>query len=249
MCILSLIYRVVPDCPIFILTNRDESTERASLPPQQFDAPTGGSHWLGGADARAGGTWFGINEHGLIAAITNRAKTDNPPEPRSRGLLCRDVLSQPSAARAVDWVCQEVSRRSYAGFNLVIVATDGAWVIQAADELEATSLDAGFHCVGNSSLAIDEPRIVRMRSAIAEMVGAERSWNSFVARSKEICALHDEGGRPGLCIHRDHWGTVGSTICALPGDRGESEYHYAAGPPCRTLYHDYSGALRRLLKT
>jgi len=83
MCVFSVVYRVFPDCPIFVLTNRDESTARPTLSPRRFDATTPhGAHWFGGADQRAGGTWLGVNEHGLLAAVTNRKTTTPPPRRR-----------------------------------------------------------------------------------------------------------------------------------------------------------------------
>jgi uncharacterized protein with NRDE domain len=248
MCILALIYQSLPDCPLFVLTNRDESTARPSLSPRAIDAPPGKSRWFGGVDAQAGGTWFGVNRNGVLAAITNRRKSNAPPDARSRGLLCRDVLFEPTAMQAVDRVREELALRPYAGFNLVIASAEAAWVIEAVDELVITRLDPGVHCVGNWPLAaVDEPRIARTRAAVTEMLRTRTNWQSLVAPAKDICAIHEEGNGSGLCLHRDDWGTVSSTICALPRDPAEAEYHYAPGPPCRTLYLDCSADLQRVL--
>ena len=150
MCIFSVIYRAVPDCPVFVLTNRDESTRRPSVAPHP-DALDNGTRWFGGSDAQAGGTWFGINEHGLLAAITNRKKDDVPPNPRSRGLLCRDALGHETAKRAADWVQAELGRHQYAGFNLVLVSSTEAYVIEGANSTAATRLDPGVHSVSNGA--------------------------------------------------------------------------------------------------
>ena len=70
MCVFSVAYRVFPDCPIFVLTNRDESTARPTISPRSFEPLTpNGARWFGGADQRAGGTWLGVNEHGVLAAV------------------------------------------------------------------------------------------------------------------------------------------------------------------------------------
>ena len=40
---------------------------------------------LAGRDPYAGGTWLGVNEHGVLVAVTNRRKTPRPlayPQPR-----------------------------------------------------------------------------------------------------------------------------------------------------------------------
>jgi uncharacterized protein with NRDE domain len=245
MCTFSVIYRVVPECPIFVLTNRDESTERPSLLPQVFTAGENGTRWFGGADARAGGTWFGVNEHGLLAAVTNRKKDPLPPNPRSRGLLCRDVLGHATTTAAVDWVLQELSAHPYAGFNLMVLSAEAAWIVEAADSASATQIGPGIHSVSNGPLrAHDDLRVNLAQSLVTRIVDEERDWKAYGDRARQICSIHGSEGAPGMCLHRDGWGTVGSTIVALARDARESQYHYAAGPPCRTPYVDYSDAFR-----
>ncbi len=248
MCIFSIVYRVVPECPVFVLTNRDESTERSSLLPQIFTAGENGTQWFGGADARAGGTWFGVNEYGLLAAVTNRRKDLLPPKPRSRGLLCRDVLGLSSAADAVEWVLREVSDRAYAGFNLVIVTSVAAWVIEAVDGVRATQLEPGVHSVSNSPFgAHDDARVNLAQGLVERMVREEPHWTGYVERAKEICSIHSIDNSPGMCLHGETWGTVGSTIVALAEGPSESQYVYSPGPPCRTPYVDDSSAFKTFL--
>ena len=41
---------------------------------------------LGGRDEKAGGTWLAVNEHGVVAGLTNRPAPDGAdPARRSRG--------------------------------------------------------------------------------------------------------------------------------------------------------------------
>lgn len=248
MCIFSVVYQHLADCPVFVLTNRDESTERPSLPPQEFISPIGGTRWFGGADAKAGGTWFGINEYGLIAAITNRKKNVEPSEPRSRGLLCRDVLGHSTAGAAVDWVQRELVAREYAGFNLILLSVEGAWVIEALDEPLCGQLEPGIHTVGNGPLAaVSDPRVAFMQSLVERMVADSTDGKARVRRAEEICRIQADEGSPGICLHGDRWGTVGSTIAAVGRVPQQAEYHYAAGPPCTTPYVDYSAQVRRML--
>ena len=221
MCIFSVAYRVFPDCPIFVLTNRDESTERPTLSPRIFQpARPSGARWFGGADQRAGGTWLGVNAHGLLAAVTNRKTTSVPVNPRSRGLLCRDVLGHSSAESALAWVLGELSRRAYAGFNLILLTARSSHILEYADELRIQTLELGTHTVGNGHLdAADDPRVQRTQALVEEMVRAERDrpWTNCIDQAKAICSVHAEENSPGICLHGDHWGTVGSTIAADVG--------------------------------
>ncbi|HET6329088.1 MAG TPA: NRDE family protein [Planctomycetaceae bacterium] len=248
MCIFSVAYRVLPECPIFVLTNRDESTGRLTLSPRIFESTTpNGSRWFGGADQRAGGTWLGVNEHGLLAAVTNRKTASVPENPRSRGLLCRDVLE----GAADEHLLGELASGAYAGFNLIVLAPYSADVFEHADESLWRELKPGVHTIGNGHLdAGDDPRVQRTQRLVEEMVSAERDggWTHCIERAREICRLPAEGNLPGICLEGEGWGTVGSTVVGLALDPRESVYHYAAGPPSRTPYVDYSQSLRQLFE-
>ena len=56
------------------------------------------------------------------------------------------------------------------------------------------------------------------------MVEAEGAvgWTNCIARAKAICRLSADGEAPGICLHGEGWGTVGSTIMGLPLDSGQS---------------------------
>jgi uncharacterized protein with NRDE domain len=252
MCVFSVVYRVWPDCPIFVLTNRDESNERTTLSPRLFESATlNGARWFGGADERAGGTWLGVNEHGLLVAVTNRKTTSVPANPRSRGLLCRDLLECVSVKSALDRLGNELSSHGYAGFNLVLLATRRAraFILEVADESRMHKLKPGIHTIGNGHLnASDDLRVQRTQSLVEEMVRhSGRNWTNWIEQAKAICRTHADADNPGICLHGEGWGTVGSTIVGLPLDSRQSVYHYAAGPPCRVPYVDYSTSLRELL--
>jgi uncharacterized protein with NRDE domain len=249
MCIFSVAYRAWPDYPIFVLTNRDESTERPTLSPRAFEPTTPkGARWFGGADERAGGTWFGVNERGLLVAVTNRKTASVPANARSRGLLCRDLLECKSVKSALDRLGTELSTQAYAGFNLILLNAKRGFVVEVTDESRMLELKSGIHTIGNGHLdAADDPRVQRTQAMVGEMIETGgRKWTDWVEKAKAICRAHAEGEAPGICLHGEGWGTVGSTIVGLPLDSRQSVYHYAAGPPCRTPYVDYSESARAL---
>jgi uncharacterized protein with NRDE domain len=250
MCVFSVAYRIFPDCPIFVLTNRDESTERPTLSPRIFESTTpNGARWFGGADQKAGGTWLGVNEHGLLVAVTNRKTASVSTNPRSRGLLCRDLLEYATIKSAIDRVGAELSGHAYAGFNLILLTArrPRAFVLEVADESRLHKLKPGIHTIGNGHLdALDDARVQRMQALVEEMVSEHRNWRDCVDRAQAICRIHSDGSVPGICLHGDGWGTLGSTIVGLALDARQSVYHYAAGPPCCTPYVDCSSSLREL---
>src|SRR5215813_3419785 len=103
MCLIALFFRVVDDAPLVIGANREEEYARGGEPPQVW---SGTCRVVAGRDPVAGGTWFGVNEHGLVAAVTNRRRSPLPEAPRSRGLLTRALLDfssvKDATAKAVD---------------------------------------------------------------------------------------------------------------------------------------------------
>ena len=58
---------------------------------------------LGGRDEEAGGTWLAVNEHGVVAGLTNRPSPEGrDPAKRSRGELPLALARHRDAASAVD---------------------------------------------------------------------------------------------------------------------------------------------------
>ena len=94
MCLLALFFRVVEDAPIVAGAIREEFFDRGGEPPALLEGPT---RVVAGIDPTAGGTWFGVNERGLLVAVTNRRKSQSPEAPPSRGLLVRELLQCASA--------------------------------------------------------------------------------------------------------------------------------------------------------
>ena len=86
MCTVVILHRPGHAWPLLLAANRDEMTGRPWRTPAR--------HWpdrpqiTGGLDEQAGGTWLGVNEAGLIAAILNRPSSLGPEAgKRSRGEL------------------------------------------------------------------------------------------------------------------------------------------------------------------
>jgi len=117
MCTLTVAWGVFADAPLVVAANRDEATTRPSVGPERRE---GELTTVTPRDEAAGGTWIGYNERGLFAGITNRWIDDDREGDRSRGLLLRDVLDQPTATRAAALVEREAEPPEYDGFNVLV---------------------------------------------------------------------------------------------------------------------------------
>ena len=81
MCLLAIFFRVATDAALVVAQPRGIYA-RPGEPPHILD---GTPRPVAGVDPQAGGTWFGVNAHGVVAAVTNRARANVPTQPRQPG--------------------------------------------------------------------------------------------------------------------------------------------------------------------
>lgn len=235
MCLLALFFRVVEDAAVIAGANREEYYARAGEPPRLLPGPI---HSVAGIDPVAGGTWFGVNENGLLVAVTNRPKLAAPALPRSRGLLVRELLSCSSAETAIEYALAALEEQCYAGANLLCADASRAVVIHAGDWLRTQPLPPGIHVLSNRD--VNDPTDARVQYALEWL--NRRPYDSAadcVLALRELCAQH-EPDNPPMCFRAGERGTVSSSLVALRRSLSDSTYLHAQGPPCRTPYEDYS---------
>ena len=244
MCILALQYQLVPDSPILVAANREEFYDRPSLLPS---IQSGKPRVLCGIDQQAGGTWLGVNQNGMLVACCNRSKLLPPLAPRSRGVLCRDLLRCSSARRAVDQAMDELSTGKYDGVNYIIADAQSAWAVHGGDELNTVELEEGLSIVANGD--VNDPRDVRVQLA-ARLLTLQRldSPVKFLAvASKVFARAPGPPDRPSMILRGRDRGTVSSMLIALGKKPRDAIFQFANGAPDRVKYEDYSPMLRDIL--
>src|SRR5262245_23713420 len=246
MCLLGIAFRQFEEVPLLVLANREEYYARPTAGPRVFSQERETPAWFGGIDLVAGGTWLGVNEFGLLVAVTNRQKQSPPENPPSRGLLCRSLQRFRQTASAVGAAERELRDNRYAGCNLLIADRDSAVVIEAGDELKTTRLEPGFHLLANAALNDnDDPRILRVRREFEQVRGLGVA--EWFAEARRVCPLRAEGTGPAICLAGRDRGTVSSTILGIARDPAGSRYWYAPGPPNVAPYEEYTSLLREML--
>ncbi len=243
MCIIMVMYQTVPDYPIVIAANRDEYYSRSALGPNVLQHhPTS---W-GGRDQQAGGSWLGVNAHGLVVGLTNRRMSEeqtNDDQRRSRGLLCLDALRQAEPADVAAWLASEAPDR-YNAFNLMVVNANSALWIAYDGNPDVHPLEPGLHILANRNLNdMESLRVQRARDLVEPV--QYRSLDDVMPHLQRACRDHqyDVADRDTICMHRDDtkYGTVSSSILAIAPDLPQSRYFYADGHPCDSAYRDVSG--------
>lgn len=242
MCTLAIYFQTIPETPLLVAANRDEFLDRAAVDPR----PIAAAPWVvAGQDLAAGGTWFGLNQHGMVVGVLNRRSAGSPdPSRRSRGLLCLEILQTNSVDNAVRQVRRE-DPENYNGFNLLIADAEQAYVASTArDRLELTALPPGLHLITN--LALNDPtcpRIAKSHNLFAalELPTGERDVPLMLGCLRSILSDHETALDPRtteidtLCVHRGPYGTRSSAVVAHLMFGG-LRYWHAPGPPCVTEY-------------
>jgi uncharacterized protein with NRDE domain len=244
MCTLAIYFQSTRDCPVVIAANRDEFLERpAADPTTLLEDP----HVVGGKDLKAGGTWLGISQNGIVAGLLNRrAENGGNPNARSRGLLCLDTLRRSTAREAAEFASRERGS-DYNPFNLLIVSRTEAFVAyNRGASIEVVEIKPGLHLLSNLDLNDFEcPKISASYGKFADLGNREYFQRDPVGNRAALGALladHNtqldpRSGRPNaLCLHLENYGTRSSSLIFLRADSTEIAHYFAPGPPCVTAY-------------
>ena len=212
MCTIVLLLRPGHSWPLVIAANRDEMADRPSLPPAR--------HWpdrpdvVAGLDELGQGTWMGVNDYGLVAAILNRTGSLGPMAgKRSRGELPLEALDHADADSAVQALCG-LNAAAYRPFNMVVADNTRAYWLRSdgMGDISAFPMAAGVHMLTASEL--DDPESHRIRHNLDHFIQADppdpdtgdwQAWMNILAHGK------------GMSFHLPNgFGTVSSSLLALP---------------------------------
>ena len=248
MCTVIILRRPDQDWPLIIGANRDEMIDRRWLPP--------GRHWpdrpevTAGRDVLAGGSWLGVNDHGVAAGILNRMGSLGPaPGQRSRGELVLEALDHADAAAAAEALAA-IEPRAYRTFNLIIADNRDAFWLRHADPsgtlpVTVTPIAPGLSMIAAGDLDDETPRLRRYHPLFAAAAPPDPEAGDWTAWERLL--LDDSPGPEGngeraLRFTTDHgFATVSSALIALPAV-GRAEKHirfrFAGHQPKATPWQD-----------
>ena len=244
MCLLAIQFQLGPEAPVLVAFNREEYYDRPSLPPS---IQSGKPRVLCGTDQQAGGTWLGVNQHGLFIAACNRRRKKPNFVTRSRGVLCRDLLKASSAREAADMALDELATLKYDGVNFVCADSESGWVVHGADEMEAIELKPGLSILANRD--VDDPNDPRVTMAhrLLTLQSLDSPVKFLAVASKVFARSPGPPERPSMIVRQREWGTVSSSLLWLGQKPRDAIFQYAQGAPDRAKYEDFSPLLRDIL--
>ena len=226
MCTVVLLRRPGHAWPVIVGANRDEAVGRAWRPPAR--------HWpdrpgvLAGLDEEAGGSWMGLNETGVVAAILNRRGSLGPAAgKRTRGALVLEALDR-DTARAAAAAMAKVDGRAYRSFNMLIADRENAfWVRHTGGRgVSAQSVGAGLSMltawdlndrVNSERTGYYLPRFEAARAPDPDAPDGWADWERLFASEDTAPGVHDPNGAMHVCTDWG-FGTVSRALLALPAD-------------------------------
>ena len=244
MCTLVILQRPGTDWPLLLASNRDEMAERPWLPP--------GRHWedrsevVAGQDLLSGGSWMGLNDHGLVACMLNRYGSLGPaPGKRSRGELVLEALDHADARDAAEALA-DIEPSAYRSFNAVVADNrDAYWIRHLGDESEVVvqPLPPGLSMITahdrNDTRGSPRQRLYLDRWRAATTPDPEQgNWQAWEALLASRETLPGEGPASAMTVSLPSgFGTLCSSLIALPADTNRKPiWRFAPGAPDRTAY-------------
>jgi transport and Golgi organization protein 2 len=234
VCTLVLLLRPGHPIPVMVAANRDERLDRPWDPPGAWWPDRPGV--VAGRDRTGGGTWMGVNRHGVMAAVLNRPGSLGPaPGKRSRGELPLLALAHATADAAIGFVAA-LDAGEWRSFNLVIADRAGAAFVRGPGRgrPQPETLHPGVSMVtAHDPNDLDSPRTARhlplLQAAPPPDTDDWAAWRAILA---------DRAGGPGEQMNVDHrggFGTVCSSLLAIPR-AGKLAWRFAPGPPDRAEF-------------
>jgi uncharacterized protein with NRDE domain len=246
VCLLIAISGVIDDAPLLVAANRDEFYARDAVPMTVLrDA---GPRILGGRDLEAGGTWMAVNQHGVVAALTNKpAEGARDPSKRSRGEIPLLLAAHQSAAAGVDAL---QSTFEPGEFNPCWVLVGDRRDLYSVDmtgpgRVESQLLPAGVHILENKPLGDPSAKVDRVRDLVGDCRSS--SADSVTRRLGAVLADHvmpleavdtsesaeRQARISACCVHTELYGTRSSMVVGVPPSASDRPRVWSStGPPC-----------------
>ena len=235
MCTIIIARNLFPGFPIVVVANRDERLGRPSGAPRIFPG-FNKNKILQPTDLVRGGTWIGVNEHGVFAGLTNRIDVKSQRGKVSRGVLVKEALAYKSAFEAYQIIMNNFRGNLFNGFNMLIadqyrsVLIRGDGVKFYRHEFNAHN-DVVLHVVTNHGFKFGfniQASTPRRINNIMDCWDDNNLSNSAptVENLAPLLGIHD-AWRHGTCVNsfKANYGTKSSSIIRL-NDLGAPVWEY-----------------------
>lgn len=242
MCSIVLAFKTDPERPFVMGANRDENLDRPALGTAIWEID--GTTILAPRDQVAGGTWIGINQKGLVAAVTNRFGESRDPTLKSRGDLVTLALEHRSAEEARGWA-KQLMAEEFNPFHLLVADLYGGFIVVGRHQSQTmVDLIPGVYVLTERSHAGTEvPRERVFSEAFQQDLPTLSELKTLMSQHKRLSL-----DSPSVEIPDFNYGTRSSWVLDLRGpESGNSELWTTEKRPTPEGYVDRSKELRAFL--
>ncbi len=261
MCLLVFAWQVEPSHPLTVAANRDERLDR----PARHCTVLRDHHprVLGGRDELAGGTWLAVNEHGVVAGLTNRPSPGGrDATKRTRGELPLLLAGERTAAGAVDTLVRRVRPDDYNPAWILVGDRQTLYYLELAPDRQVAvhQLDPGVHVLENVPLDQPSTKADRIRTLVSDSTRrGDALWEALpsILSDHTVPSTADQAGstrHPGeveasvetiarrpetlaACVHTDGYGTRSATMVRVPVQADTPPHVVVAdGSPCQAAF-------------
>jgi hypothetical protein len=215
-----------------LLSNRDERRSRQpALGPRIHE--TNGVKYVAPIDGDYGGSWIGVNEHGMSLCLLNRfgdAQIDESREYISRGLLLIELLDCLGIDQLTDRV-KAFNLSRFRPFNLLAIPPGANSVLMEWNGQEYSVNLNAEHLMPLSSTSLIEPNIAVERRRQFEALAIARNFDGAALDLYHRSHLPTRGAY-SVCMHREGASTVSLSKILVTTD--EVLFKYESGPPCES---------------
>ncbi len=199
-------------------------------------------------DRRHGGSWAGVNDLGLVAAITN-APGYIDPEALSRGHVVFEALSCNTPLEAVKGIEELLSERPSRPFQLLLSDADDCRYLRYVDGCLESRVEKGPVVSMSNLIGPERCELCGAMGLYDEVAGTNHDIESLLDRLGVTMASgrgrdRESGAEFPVCLHEGQRPTVSSTLIAVPHLQGmdslrQLRFRYAAGNPLEVDFKEY----------
>jgi hypothetical protein len=173
-----------------LVCNRDERRDRPeAIPPTDRRLPHRTAIYP--QDPVGGGTWVGVNDAGLAAALLNRSVNAGAPAGerplRSRGLIIPPLLDAGSVAEAAD-LAADLDPALFNPFRVVVLQPMVAWVLTS----------------DGVTLSVERPDVTRPLMLTSSSLGDELVFAARHRLFERLVIRHENAWLQGQADFHDH---------------------------------------------
>jgi len=241
---------------LLVTMNRDERRTRAEEIPPMVAEDGGTATWIGPADGDKGGTWFGANDHGVVACLLNAyapedlALLGRDDLPSRGGIIPRLLARQPHDLRS--WLAGGLDPTPYPSFTLVVatVRWGRTYSWRLGSGLSTSEIDPGWTMITSSLWRTAEVLAWRRRefeswraAGAAEVAGVpafnlleqpdRRAWSPMMTRpisiTRSVTQAELRSGQAWLAVR--YWRRDGELPVAPARPTANERLPLAPGAP------------------